>query len=899
MVACCLVFDLSGYGYLANASGRPMPTGSSTPSCNKASITGLRSDNCTGMQTAAAARGGQSVSLAANPAFTSTVIGLLNGDTMMTTYGDVATTSSTVGTSFIATAISDPVAANYAPIVTPGVLTVAASQAPTGIDFSGGFAASQGQMILNGSTDLDDSSLQLTDGGQYEAGSAWYDTPVNIQAFTTNFTFQLSYPEADGITFAIQNNNTSAIGGAGANLGYGSIPNSLAITFGLFSGRGGSSDSTGLYVDGAPPINPAIDMTSSGVNLHSGDIMAVQLVYDGATLTMTITDTVTNATFSTSFAINIPATVGGNTAYVGFTGSTSRLTANQQILTWTYTPVSAVAIPTFNVAAGPYTTAQSVTISDATSGATIYYTANGTTPTTSSTQYTGPITVSSTETLEAIAVVTGSTNSAVATAAYIIQGTPVPAAISFVQVASATPQSPTATVSVVYSAAQTLGDLNLVVVGWNDTTATVQSVSDSAGNNYSLAIGPTSGTGLQQSIYYAANIAGGSNTVTVTFSQAPYYPDVRILEYQGVTTLDVTAGASGNSATSSSGPATTRSANELIFGANTTAEITGAAGSGFTSRVITGFGDIAEDMVVTAAGSNSATAPLIYAGPWVMQMATFSAVSSPAPTVSSVSPNSGSTAGGAAVTITGTNFVTGAAVTFGGTAATNVVVVSGTQITATSPAGSAGAVTVTVTDSGGQSGSVAGAFTYIAVPALTISPTNLAFGSVEVNTASMETVTLSSTGTAVTVSAALVTGAGFTVSGGTFPITLNPGQAVTLDVQFEPTATGAATGQLTIQSNASTNGTAIISLSGTGTPPEVYLSWDAPSSSPNPVAGYNIYRSTGDSSAYQLLNASVVTGTTYLDNTVQSGLTYNYYVESVNSSGAESAPSNTASVTIP
>jgi hypothetical protein len=197
-------------------------------------------------------------------------------------------------------------------------------------------------------------------------------------------------------------------------------------------------------------------------------------------------------------------------------------------------------------------------------------------------------------------------------------------AIGFGQVAAATPQSTIATVPVTFPGPQTAGDLNIVVVGWNDTTAAVQSVKDSAGNTYNLAIGPTSTTGLQQSIYYAANIAGGSNTVTVTFNQAAAYPDVRILEYRGVTTLDAKAGASGNSDIASSGPATTTSGNELIFGASTVYTITGAAGSGFTSRIITSpDGDIAEDEVVTTAGSNGATATLSWPGPWVMQMVTF------------------------------------------------------------------------------------------------------------------------------------------------------------------------------------------------------------------------------------------------------------------------------------
>src|SRR6185503_14858639 len=84
----------------------------------------------------------------------------------------------------------------------------------------------------------------------------------------------------------------------------------------------------------------------------------------------------------------------------------------------------------------------------------------------------------------------------------------------------------------------------------------------------------------------------------------------------------------------------------------------------------------------------------------------------PAPTVTGVSPNSGTTSGGTSVTIMGTNFVSGATVTFGGAAATNVNVVNASSITATTPAHAAGAVNVVVTNAGGQSGTLAGGYTY-------------------------------------------------------------------------------------------------------------------------------------------------------------------------------------------
>jgi hypothetical protein len=92
-------------------------------------------------------------------------------------------------------------------------------------------------------------------------------------------------------------------------------------------------------------------------------------------------------------------------------------------------PPPAAATPRFSVAAGTYTSAQSVTLSDATAGATIYYTVNGSTPTTSSTQYLGAISVSATEIIKAIAVATGYSSSAVASANYTI--TPLAATPTF------------------------------------------------------------------------------------------------------------------------------------------------------------------------------------------------------------------------------------------------------------------------------------------------------------------------------------------------------------------------------------------------------------------------------------------------------------------------------------
>ena len=221
--------------------------------------------------------------------------------------------------------------------------------APT-INFPNGFADAPATMTFNGSTDLDDSRLQLTNGGANEASSAFYNTPVNIQSFTTDFTMQLSGAVADGMTFTIQNVGPTALGPSGGGLGYGPdlptnpdpspntpIAKSIAVKFDFFSNAGEGTDSTGLYANGASPTIPAIDMTSSGVILASGDTMAVHLAYDGTNLTLTMTDSVVNATFTQTWPINIPQTVGGNTAYVGFTAGSGGSSSSQKVETWSFT----------------------------------------------------------------------------------------------------------------------------------------------------------------------------------------------------------------------------------------------------------------------------------------------------------------------------------------------------------------------------------------------------------------------------------------------------------------------------------------------------------------------------------------------------------------------------------
>lgn len=177
-------------------------------------------------------------------------------------------------------------------------------------------------------------------------------------------------------------------------------------------------------------------------------------------------------------------------------------------------------------------------------------------------------------------------------------------------------------------------------------------------------------------------------------------------------------------------------------------------------------------------------------------------------------------------------------------------------------------------------------------------PTSLSFTNVTVGTSASQNVAITVSGTAnVTFSQVTVSGAGFSASSPSLPLTLGPGQSMTLGVTFAPSSTGNLIGNLSVASNA-TNSPLSVALSGSAIAPQhsVTLSWSASTST---VTGYNVYRSSQSGGPYTKLDSSLVTGTSFTDSTVQAGLTYYYVTTAVDSSNTESTNSNEVSAVIP
>ena len=184
------------------------------------------------------------------------------------------------------------------------------------------------------------------------------------------------------------------------------------------------------------------------------------------------------------------------------------------------------------------------------------------------------------------------------------------------------------TIVLSFNSANTPGNLIVAYVVWGNNGAVT--LGDSRGNQYASAVGPHTFAANQYraQVFYAKNVAGGTNTVTATFATTiGNFGLLYLHEYAGVDRVDpfdVTAGATGTTVLADSGTATTRAGNELLVGVGMTAHAYTGPGTGYTSRIITTpDADIAEDRVVASAGTYRATAPQNCAGAWIMQLVSF------------------------------------------------------------------------------------------------------------------------------------------------------------------------------------------------------------------------------------------------------------------------------------
>src|SRR5262249_7046896 len=135
---------------------------------------------------------------------------------------------------------------------------------------------------------------------------------------------------------------------------------------------------------------------------------------------------------------------------------------------------------------------------------------------------------------------------------------------------------------------------------------------------------------------------------------------------------------------------------------------------------------------------------------------------------------------------------------------------------------------------------------------LRISPASINFGTVDLGSSTTEKPTLTATGGSVTISSAASSNAQFAVVGMSFPVTINAGSSMALNLTFTPKGAGNASATLSFQSNA-TNSSLLEAVSGTGLAPYVTLSW---SQNVPAVSGYNIYRGTAPGS-YSKINATL------------------------------------------
>ncbi|MFO1499893.1 MAG: L-type lectin-domain containing protein [Verrucomicrobiota bacterium] len=237
--------------------------------------------------------------------------------------------------------------------ILPPALALQARAQITGFGGDGSGWTLNGHDFFNAPTPakVNGNVLTITEStGFFEARSAFYDSRQNITQFNTSFTYQELTPSnaGDGFVFVLQNMGTSAVGPCCAQLGFDGLSSATGVAFHIYA----SPTETGYAPTTVPNSGTGNYLSTAPLNLASGNPIAVTITYDGSTLSESLLDTVTHQQFSKSFPVDLVDAVGGELAYVGFTGSTGAAASDQRISDFSFTSVPEPATSGLIVAVG-------------------------------------------------------------------------------------------------------------------------------------------------------------------------------------------------------------------------------------------------------------------------------------------------------------------------------------------------------------------------------------------------------------------------------------------------------------------------------------------------------------------------------------------------------------------
>ncbi|HEX5218055.1 MAG TPA: immunoglobulin domain-containing protein [Verrucomicrobiae bacterium] len=189
---------------------------------------------------------------------------------------------------------------------------------------------------------MDTGTVTLTSGAGSTARSVFYNAPLYIGAFNASFVYHdVGGGGADGATFTIQNDprGATALGGGGGALGYAGITPSVGLGINIYEPN---TRGVALLQNGAVPGTGAWTVPSPVV-IGSVNPLFVSLRYAAGTLRVTLVESNTANVYNATIPVNIPAVVGGNTAYVGFTGADGGVVSTQVISNFTFVPITGLA----------------------------------------------------------------------------------------------------------------------------------------------------------------------------------------------------------------------------------------------------------------------------------------------------------------------------------------------------------------------------------------------------------------------------------------------------------------------------------------------------------------------------------------------------------------------------